>query len=74
MTLKACSSTHQYSHDDVVGKLDKEVVGSISDVLSIVPLPDESLEVVERKPYARDLTVKLNPAFLNVSVDLEYDS
>jgi hypothetical protein len=56
-----------------VGKLDKEVVGSISDVLSVVPLPDESLEVVERKSYARDLTVKLNAAFLNVSVDLEYD-
>ena len=60
--------------DDVMGKLDKEVVGNISDVLSIVPLPGESLEVVVRKSYVRVLTDKFNAAFLNVSVDLEYDS
>ncbi|KFZ07593.1 hypothetical protein V501_06308 [Pseudogymnoascus sp. VKM F-4519 (FW-2642)] len=57
---------------DAVDKLDREV-GDTCVVLSIVSLPDGSLEMVVLKSYLYELTGRLNRAFNGASVDLNYD-
>ncbi|KFY50770.1 hypothetical protein V495_00097 [Pseudogymnoascus sp. VKM F-4514 (FW-929)] len=57
---------------DASDKLDGEV-RDMFDILSIVPLPDGSFEMVVLTSYLLELRGRLNRAFNGVSVDSNYD-
>lgn len=50
-----------------------EHIGSISQVPSITPLKDGSLEILTLKAYLRTLQVKLRKMHPNSTLDLKYD-
>lgn len=62
----------EHCEEDALDILDKEI-GDVSNVASIVPLPDKSWEMAVLKSYLPQLKIKLNTVFPDSHIDPYHD-